>query len=259
MMAESLTGPAPQEGLPGLCGAGSDGVAEVILWLLQARVELWMRARWHFEASLSLVSFRCEGAMTERDVEGTDPKVLFSTWMGEAEQSETNDPNAVALATCGKDGMPSVRMVLMKKVTDQGFCFFTNEGSEKGQQLAENMQAAMCFHWKSLRRQVRLEGSVSLLSDAEVDEYFHSRSRRSQIGAAVSEQSRVLPTRQELERKVEAFGREHPDEIPRPAFWRGYALQPRTMEFWQDGPDRLHDRFLFTRDGNTWPVVRLYP
>ena len=197
--------------------------------------------------------------MTDRDVVGMDPATLFAGWMREAEKTEPNDPNAVALATCGPDSLPSVRMVLMKKVTDQGFCFFTNEGSEKGQQLSANMHAGMCFHWKSLRRQVRLEGAVSLLPDAEVDDYFHSRSRRSQIGAAVSEQSRVLPTRQELERKVEEFGREHPDVIPRPSFWRGYALQPRTMEFWQDGPDRLHDRFLFTRSGDSWSVVRLYP
>ena len=197
--------------------------------------------------------------MHKRDVAGEDPIRLFDSWMGDAERTEPNDPNAVALATCGRDGFPSVRMVLMKKVTDQGFCFFTNEGSEKGQQLASNMNAAMCFHWKSMRRQVRLAGPVSLLPEAEVDEYFHSRSRRSQIGAAVSQQSRILEARQDLERMVEEFGQSHPSEIPRPPFWRGYALQPDRVEFWQDGPDRLHDRFLFTWIGNAWQVVRLYP
>lgn len=197
--------------------------------------------------------------MNELDMVGADPTQLFSSWMNEAEKAELNDPNAVALATCGHDGTPSVRMVLMKKVTDQGFCFFTNEGSQKGQQLTENAKAAMCFHWKSLRRQVRLEGTVSPLADAEVDEYFHSRSRRSQIGAAVSQQSRVLANRQELEQQVEEFGKRFPGEIPRPAFWRGYALYPNRIELWQDGPDRLHDRFLFTRSGNGWSTVRLYP
>ena len=197
--------------------------------------------------------------MNEQEIIGADPITLFGQWMDEATQTEPNDPNAVALATCGQDGHPSVRMVLMKKVTAQGFCFFTNEESEKGKQLAENMEAAMCFHWKSLRRQVRLEGKVSLLADADVDEYFHSRSRGSQIGAAVSDKSRVLATRRELEDKVEAFGREHPGEIPRPEFWKGYALRPERVEFWMDGPDRLHDRFLFARVEEGWRVERLYP
>ncbi len=197
--------------------------------------------------------------MNEHELTGTDPIELFGRWMEEAKAAEPNDPNAVALATCGSDGCPSVRMVLMKKITAEGFCFFTNEGSEKGRQLAANMRAAMCFHWKSLRRQVRVEGGVVLLPEAEVDEYFHSRSRRSQLGAAVSAQSRVLGSRGELEEKVAAFDREHPGEVPRPEFWKGYALRPERLEFWLDGADRLHDRFVFTLAGETWTVARLYP
>lgn len=197
--------------------------------------------------------------MNEQDVAGADPIELFHGWLRDADGTEPNDPNAVALATCGLDGCPSVRMVLMKKITADGFCFFTNEESEKGRQLAQNMRAAMCFHWKSLRRQVRLEGRVTLLPGAEVDEYFHRRSRRSQLGAAVSLQSRVLQERCALEQKVEAFGRAYPEEVPRPEFWKGYALQPGRMEFWTDGADRLHDRFVFTHTSKGWEVVRLYP
>ena len=197
--------------------------------------------------------------MTEQEMATTDPMALFHEWMGEAEKSEPNDPNAVALATSTRDGMPSVRMVLLKRVTGTGFCFFTNEQSEKGEQLSENPNAAMCFHWKSLRRQIRLEGRVSLLAESEVDEYFHSRSRRSQLGAAVSAQSRVLPNRDVLEQQVREFGEQHPGEVPRPAFWRGYCLTPHRIEFWMDGKDRLHDRFLFTPAAPGWDVVRLYP
>lgn len=197
--------------------------------------------------------------MTDQEMATTDPIELFHGWMGEAEKSEPNDPNAVALATSTKDGIPSVRMVLLKRVTGTAFCFFTNEQSEKGEQLSANPRAAMCFHWKSLRRQIRLEGNVTMLPDSEVDEYFHSRSRRSQIGAAVSAQSHVLPSRDMLEQQVRTFGEQHPGEVPRPAFWRGYCLTPERIEFWQDGPDRLHDRFLFTPAPAGWQVIRLYP
>jgi pyridoxamine 5'-phosphate oxidase len=135
-------------------------------------------------------------------------------------------------------------MVLMKRVDERGFCFFTNAGSEKGIQLQENPRAAMCFHWKSLRRQVRVEGTISEMETAEVDAYFHSRSRKSQIGAAVSEQSRPLARREILEEKVRKFSEAHPDEVPRPPYWKGYCLYAERIEFWMDGPDRLHDPFV---------------
>ncbi len=197
--------------------------------------------------------------METRDVEGREPLDLFRQWMEEAEASEPNDPNAVALATATKGGAPSVRMVLMKLVTDRGFCFYTNAESEKGEQLGENPRAAMCFHWKTLRRQVRVEGTVAELSGEQTDEYFHSRSRRSQMGAAVSHQSRVLGSREEMEEAVRRFGEKHPGEIPRPEYWKGYCLQPERVEFWKDGADRLHDRFLFVRSDAGWGVERLWP
>lgn len=197
--------------------------------------------------------------MTDQEMATTDPIALFHVWMGEAEKSEPNDPNAVALATSTTNGAPSVRMVLLKRVTGTGFCFFTNEQSEKGEQISANPRAAMCFHWKSLRRQIRLEGPVNLLPDVDADGYFHSRSRRSQLGAAVSAQSRVLVSRDMLEQQVREFGEQHPGEVPRPAFWQGYCLTPQRIEFWMDGTDRLHDRFLFTPAAPGWRVVRLYP
>ena len=197
--------------------------------------------------------------MDEHEIQAADPFELFQRWMHEAEASEPNDPNAVALATASAGGSPSVRMVLMKQASPEGFCFFTNDRSEKGQQLAENPRAAMCFHWKSLRRQVRVEGTISDLPGPEVDEYFHSRSRRSQLGAAVSAQSQPLASRELLEEQVRRFEQEHPGEVPRPAYWRGYCLHPEQIEFWMDGKDRLHDRFLFRRGDTGWQVQRLYP
>lgn len=197
--------------------------------------------------------------MSSYDVKGREPLDLFREWMAEAERSEPNDPNAVALATATAGGAPSVRMVLMKLADARGFCFYTNEGSEKGVQLRENSRAAMCFHWKSLRRQVRVEGTVTELPSPEVDQYFHSRSRRSQLGAAVSRQSQPLGSREEMEEAVRRFGDEHPGEVPRPEFWKGYCLRPERVEFWQDGPDRLHDRTLFVRDGEGWGEGRLWP
>ena len=188
-----------------------------------------------------------------------DPLELFHLWLREAEGSEPNDPNAAALATANADGEPSVRMVLMKRADERGFCFFTNAESRKGVQLNENPRAAMCFHWKTLRRQVRVAGNVTDLLAADVDAYFHSRSRTSQIGAAVSRQSRPLASREELEARVRKFAAEHPGEIPRPAHWKGFCLQPERIEFWMDGPDRLHDRFLYTRAAGHWNQTRLYP
>lgn len=200
------------------------------------------------------------GYMTTRpELEGDDPIPLFHTWLHLAETSEPNDPTAAALATATSSGVPSVRMVLIKGIDACGFSFYTNSHSQKGRELAENPHAALCFHWKSLRRQVRVAGTVSGLAPETADRYFHSRSRRSQIGAAVSHQSHALTSREELEQEVAAFAREHVADVPRPAFWCGYLLQPTSMEFWIDGPDRLHDRLLFTRLGERWHRTLLYP
>ncbi len=188
-----------------------------------------------------------------------DPIAIFRAWMAAAEAAEVNDPNAVALATATREGMPSVRMVLMKRVDERGFAFYTNAESRKGLDLAENPNAAMCFHWKSLRRQVRAAGAVTELPAEDVDAYFHSRSRLSQLGAAASEQSRRLESREELERRVSALDAEFPGEIPRPDYWKGYLLRPQRIEFWQDGAGRLHDRFLFERAADSWQVERLFP
>jgi pyridoxamine 5'-phosphate oxidase len=193
------------------------------------------------------------------EIESSDPLQLFDRWMREAEERELNDPNAAALATATTDGRPSVRMVLAKRIREHRFAFFTNAESRKGLELAENPHAALCFHWKSLRRQVRVEGDVCPLADADVDRYFHSRSRASQIGAAVSRQSRPLGSREELEDQVRAFTEAHPGEVPRPQYWRGFYIEPVSIEFWTDGAHRLHDRFLFTRDNGGWAAVRLYP
>ena len=188
-----------------------------------------------------------------------DPIALVQRWLKDAEGQEVNDPDAVALATATRDGMPSVRMVLMKRVDNDGFRFYTNAGSQKGTELSENPRAAMCFHWKSLRRQVRVSGIVTELPAGDVDEYFHSRSRLSQLGAAASLQSRVLASREVLEARVKELEAEFPGEVPRPDYWRGYLLRPERIEFWKDGAGRLHDRFSFSRDGDAWRKERLFP
>lgn len=193
------------------------------------------------------------------EMDAEEPLQLFDTWLARAQESEPNDPNAAALATSTATGSPSVRMVLAKRIGEHRFCFFTNEESRKGVELNENPRAALCFHWKTLRRQVRVEGKVTDLDAASVDAYFHSRSRASQIGASVSEQSRVLRSRAELEEKVRVFAEAHPGAIPRPSFWRGFVLGEEKIEFWMDGQHRLHDRMLFTRDEDGWRRARLYP
>jgi pyridoxamine 5'-phosphate oxidase len=199
-----------------------------------------------------------------------DPLQLFDHWLAQAAETEPNDPNAAALATATLTGAPSVRMVLVKRVPEDGnhrFCVFTNTQSRKGLELAQNPHAALCFHWKSLRRQVRVEGPVSPLPAAASDAYFHSRSRASQIGANVSQQSRPLASRELLEAQVHQFTQSLPNpesnpetsQIPRPDYWQGFQLTPITIEFWQDGPNRLHDRYLFTQINGTWQKSRLYP
>jgi pyridoxamine 5'-phosphate oxidase len=194
------------------------------------------------------------------DIEtAVDPIALFVGWMKAAEASELNDPSATALATATRDGMPSVRMVLVKRVDERGFCFYTNAESQKGFELAENPRAAMCFHWKSLRRQVRISGGVSELSAEEADDYFQSRPRLSQLAAVASQQSRVLAGRELLEDRVKDLERVFPEKIPRPAYWRGYLLWPERIEFWKSGEGRLHDRILFSKSGEGWRKERLYP
>jgi pyridoxamine 5'-phosphate oxidase len=198
--------------------------------------------------------------MDEMDAEtALDPIVLFNVWMKKAESSEPNDPGAAALATASRDGTPSVRMVLVKQINERGFSFYTNAESQKGLELAENPRAAMCFHWKSLRRQVRIAGTVTELSPAEADDYFHSRPRLSQLGAVASEQSRVLASRELLVARVKDLERKFPGEIPRPDYWRGYVLRPERIEFWESAEGRLHDRFLFSKSAEEWRKERLFP
>lgn len=190
----------------------------------------------------------------------TDPFALFGQWMAEAEASEINDPNAMALATADAQGRPSLRMVLLKDAGPDGFVFYTNLESRKGGELAENPHAALLFHWKSLRRQIRVEGPVLPVSDAEADAYYASRARTSQIGAWASKQSRPLQGRFELEKRVAEYTAKFGfGAVPRPAHWSGFRVVPERIEFWQDKPFRLHDRFVFTRDGDGWTVTPLFP
>ena len=198
--------------------------------------------------------------MGEREIEvAVDPVALFLVWLREAEAGEANDPNAVALATASTDGAPSVRMVLVKGVDERGFSFYTNAESRKGLELEENPRAAMCFYWKSLKRQVRVEGVVTELPGAEADAYFHSRSRESQLGAAVSRQSQPLESREALIEMVRELKRVTPGEVPRPEWWKGYVLRPERMEFWINGGNRLHDRFSFVLGDGGWVKSRLFP
>ena len=192
----------------------------------------------------------------------SDPFDLFETWFAEARASEPNDSNAMALATATPSGAPSLRMVLLKGHGPGGFTFFTNAQSRKGEEIRANMQAALLFHWKSLRRQIRIEGPLSEVSAEEADAYFHSRPRDSQIGSAASDQSRPLPDRQTYLDRIEELARLYPEgDVPRPAHWTGFRLRPRRIEFWLDRPNRLHDRRLFQRvDPHAgWTDTLLYP
>ncbi|MEO5335521.1 MAG: pyridoxamine 5'-phosphate oxidase [Magnetospirillum sp. WYHS-4] len=189
-----------------------------------------------------------------------NPISRFREWLAEAGKAEPNDPNAMALATADEQGRPSVRMVLLKDVDDRGFTFYTNLESRKGGQLAVNPQAALCFHWKSLRRQVRVEGPVERVEDTEADTYFASRQRLSQIGAWASKQSRPLEGRFELERRVAEFtARFGFGPVPRPPFWSGFRIVPELIEFWEDKPFRLHDRVVYTRGQSGWTAESLFP
>lgn len=192
--------------------------------------------------------------------EAEEPFGLFQAWLRDAEASEPNDPNGMALATVDADGLPDCRMVLLKGQDERGFVFYTNRESAKGAQLAGTMKAAILIHWKTLRRQIRIRGPVSQVTDAESDAYYMSRGRHSRIGAWASQQSRPLDSRATLEETVARFDAEHPgDTIPRPPYWVGFRVSPLAIEFWQDGEHRLHDRVRFTRDGEGWGRVLLYP
>jgi pyridoxamine 5'-phosphate oxidase len=190
----------------------------------------------------------------------TDPLPLFDEWLAEARLSEPNDPEAMALATADAAGNPSVRMVLLKGHGPDGFVFYTNEESAKAEQIASNPRAALLFHWKSLRRQVRVGGSVEAVSDAEANAYFASRARDSQLGAWASDQSRPLDSRATFERRFEDAKRRYEGQhVPRPAHWGGFRVIPSLIEFWTDRPHRLHERRLFKREGESWSEGLLYP
>ncbi|MEH3035472.1 MAG: pyridoxamine 5'-phosphate oxidase [Sphingomonas adhaesiva] len=190
-----------------------------------------------------------------------DPFALFDTWYAEAREHEINDSNAMALATADAQGRPSVRMVLLKGHGPDGFVFYTNRGSRKADDLAANAQAALLFHWKSLRRQIRIEGAVTTATDAQSDAYFATRGRDSQLGAWASDQSRPLDERATFEKRFEAAkARFEGGDVPRPPFWGGYVVAPERIEFWQDRAHRLHERRLFTRTAaGDWNEGLLYP
>ena len=202
-----------------------------------------------------------QSGLTSGDfTEASEPLTLFANWFGDAEKTEPNDPNAVALATVDADGLPDVRMVLLKGYDERGFVFYTNFESAKGVEILGSMKAAMCFHWKSLRRQVRLRGPVEIVSEEEADAYYASRARGSRIGAWASKQSRPLESRFALEKAVAEYTARHAiGDIPRPPYWSGFRIMPQTIEFWHDRPFRLHDRLVFSRDGDGWKTTRLYP
>lgn len=203
-----------------------------------------------------------ERLFNDTDRTGLDPFALFEEWYAEAVESEPNDPHAMALATADQDGLPDVRMVLLNRRDERGFCFFTNFESQKGQQLLANPQAAMVMHWKSLRRQIRMRGPVEVVTAEEADAYFASRAKGSRIASATSKQSRPLASRQQMMDEVDALTRMVGDgDMPRPAHWSGFRIVPLSIEFWKDGEFRLHDRVRFTRESvdAPWTSQRLYP
>ena len=192
--------------------------------------------------------------------EASEPLGMFAKWMDDAKVSELNDPNAMSLATATPDGTPSVRIVLLKRFDEQGFAFYTNGESRKGIELRANHRVALCLHWKSRLRQVRVEGTVTELPPEDIDNYFTHRPRMSQIGAWASQQSRPLESRDELIALTEKYEAEFPGDIPRPPYWTGFVVKPSRIEFWQDGAYRLHDRIVFTAaPEGSWTKQRLFP
>ena len=191
-----------------------------------------------------------------------DPFQLFKEWMEKAKKSEPNDPNAVALATSSKNNIPSVRMVLLKDFNENGFVFYTNLNSQKGNDLKENPYAAMCFHWKSLLRQIRIVGKISLVSNEVADEYYSSRAYESRIGAWASKQSQELKTRDELIKSIQDYKKKFNDKVnvPRPSHWSGWNLFPESIEFWLDGDNRIHERLKYTKNNSgNWTKSLLSP
>ncbi len=204
-----------------------------------------------------------ESKLTSGDfTEENEPFTLFGAWLKDAEASEVNDPNAVAVATVDENGLPNVRMVLLKEFDTRGFVFYTNFESQKGREILGQKKAAMCFHWKSLRRQVRLRGEVEVVSDEEADTYYRSRPLGSRIGAWASKQSRPLESRFALEKAVAEYTARYAfGDVPRPTYWSGFRIRPTSIEFWHDRKFRLHDRIEFRREtvDSPWTKVRMYP
>ena len=191
-----------------------------------------------------------------------NPIDLFKKWFAKAEETEINDPNAVAVATSNKNNQPNVRMVLLKGLSNKGFVFYTNFNSKKGSELKENLKASMCFHWKSLRRQVRVIGSVEEVSKKEADDYYNSRPYKNRIGAWASSQSQTLDKRNTFLEKIKEFEKKYPDEnnVPRPDYWSGWSLKPTTIEFWLDGKDRIHQRLKYIKkEDQSWEKILLNP
>ena len=190
----------------------------------------------------------------------TDPIILFEKWFEEAKQNEINDPNAMNLSTISENLMPSSRIVLLKSFDKNGFVFYTNVESKKGNSINLNPQVSLNFHWKSLLRQIRIEGIAKLVTNKEADEYFDSRPERSKIGAWASDQSSELKTREELIDKIKKYAEKYKEKIiPRPLHWTGFRVEPLLIEFWQDMPFRLHDRVEYKKNNNSWLIKRLYP
>jgi len=208
----------------------------------------------------SATDYAAEGQRDLSWIEAADPIALFEKWLAAAGKSEPNDPHAMSLATVDEDDLPDVRIVLLKGLDARGFVFYTNSESAKGEQLREQGKAALCFHWKSQKRQVRVRGEVEKVSEQESDAYFASRARGSRIGAWASDQSRPVSGREALMTKTaEVEARFEGEDVPRPDHWYGWRVKPDYIEFWQDGAFRLHDRIVFRPAGDSWSKTRLYP